>query len=146
MESQQDIVAGLSAAFTHESLTVARYLSFAQTAEIEGRAEAAAAFQEIAESVACAVQGHFDLLRDLEDPLTGLPLGGTGINLRAAVTADLQAMIEMYPRLARIAHAAGLADVASWLETLTMLKRSHAARLRRLTEDPVGMASTGEAG
>jgi rubrerythrin len=123
-----DLVSGLHAAFAAESMTAQRYAYFAQAAEIEGMLDLARLFSELAESAACAAHGHLDMLQDA-DPMTGQPIGESRLNLAAAMAAALREASEFYPGLAETAHAQGVADTASWLETLAALKKAHMARL-----------------
>ncbi|GGY47191.1 hypothetical protein GCM10010342_37920 [Streptomyces anulatus] len=91
-------------------------------------------FDELAESVACAAHGHLDVLRDLlggDDPDTGRALGDSRSNLAAAISRDLGEATERYPGLAARAHLDGVADLASWLETLCTLKKTHVDRLEQ---------------
>ncbi|MET8824346.1 rubrerythrin family protein [Streptomyces sp. NPDC004610] len=139
---------GVRAAFLAEAATAARYTYCAQVAGIEGHPEAARVFGELAESVACAAHGHLDVLRDLlggDDPETGRvlgdparaledtgrALGDTRRNLAAAIGGDLGEATELYPGLAARAHRDGAADLASWLETLCALKKTHVDRLEQ---------------
>jgi rubrerythrin len=126
--STEDLLSGLRSAFAAESMTAQRYAYFAQTAEIEGMVDLARLFTELAESAACAAHGHLDML-EYADPATGQPIGESRLNLAAAVTAALKEASEFYPGLTARAHAEGIADTASWLETLSALKKAHVARL-----------------
>ncbi|MFJ8969631.1 rubrerythrin family protein [Streptomyces anulatus] len=138
MEPDQSLTDGVRAAFLAEAATAARYTYFARVAEIEGRTEAARVFGELAESVVCAAHGHLDVLRDLlggDDPGTGRAFGDTRHNLAAAISGDLVEATDRYPGLAARAHLDGVADLASWLETLRTLKKTHVDRLEQaLTE------------
>lgn len=134
MEPEEFLADGVRAAFLAEAATAARYTYCARVAEIEGHSEAARVFGELAESVVCAAHGHLDVLRDLlggGDPGTGRALGDTRRNLAAAISGDLGEATERYPGLAARAHTDGVADVASWLETLCTLKRTHVDRLEQ---------------
>lgn len=130
VELSDALFADLRAAFIAEATTALRYRHFAQVAEIEGHVDVAKLFSELSESVACAAHGHIDLLRTVADPATRQPIGDTRLNLAAALTGDLTGFAELYPRLTANAHAAGHADVASWMSNLTALKKAHVARLR----------------
>ncbi|MFE7318743.1 rubrerythrin family protein [Streptomyces sp. NPDC057555] len=127
--SQQDLTTRLHAAFAAESMTAQRYFSFAQAAEIEGMVGLARLFSELAESASCAAQGHLDVLH-YTDPMTDLPVGETGLNIASALAACLRESTQTYPDLAALAHASGVADTASWLETLVALKKRHTERLQ----------------
>ncbi|MGX2993442.1 rubrerythrin family protein [Streptomyces sp. JNUCC 64] len=134
MEPDQSLADGVRAAFLAEAATAARYTYFARVAEIEGHTEAARVLDELAESVVCAAHGHLDVLRDLlggDDPGTGRALGDTRRHLASAIDGDLGEATERYPGLAARAHLDGVADLASWLETLCTLKKTHVDRLER---------------
>ncbi|NEB86996.1 rubrerythrin [Streptomyces anulatus] len=134
MEPDQSLTDGVRAAFRAEAATAARYTYFARVADIEGHSEAARVFGELAESVACAAHGHLDVLRDLlgdDDPGAGHALGDSRGNLAAAISGDLAEATERYPGLAARAHLEGVADLASWLETLCTLKKTHVDRLEQ---------------
>jgi rubrerythrin len=120
----------LRAAFLAEAANVQRYAYFAEVAEIEGRPETATFFRDLAATTTCAAHGHLDLLRYEGDPSTRRPIDDTDAELAASLAGVVQEATDLYPRLAERAHAEGLADVASWLETMTALKRAHMAKLR----------------
>jgi rubrerythrin len=124
-----DLHARLRNAFIAESMAAQRFTYFAQNAEIEGYVDAGQLFSQLAESSACAAHGHLDFLVDLADPATDRPIGETQLNLASAVVGELRDATERYPDLAGLAHEAGVADLASWFETLSALKRSRTGRL-----------------
>ncbi|MEU5551911.1 hypothetical protein ABZ738_19265 [Micromonospora sp. NPDC047793] len=119
----------IRAAFIAEASTVLRFQYFAQVSEIEGSLDSARLFTELAESAACVAHGHLDFLQAVADPATGRPLGDTDLNLAAALSSEMEAATARYPALVQQAHDEGLADVASWLETLRALKHAHLAKL-----------------
>ena len=124
----------LKDAFRSESETVHRYLYFAKLADIEGQAEVAQIFREIAEGGTCSAHGNLDFLRLIGDPMTDLPVGETDQNLGVAVAAEMYEYTEFYPEMARIAHAEGFPDIASWFETMTKIKRRHVELLKAALE------------
>jgi rubrerythrin len=128
MSSQ--LFADLRAAFASESMAAQRYTYFADIAEIEGQLELAKMLRELADTTNCVAHGHLDLLRYVADPSTRQPLGDTELNLAAALTGELHESADLYPKLTEHAHDEGLADLASWLETLTALKGAHVTRLQ----------------
>ncbi|WP_223166589.1 rubrerythrin family protein [Nonomuraea sp. SYSU D8015] len=130
-ELSRSLFEGMREAFVAESMTAQRYAYFAQIAEIEGHLEVSKLLGELAESVACAAHGHLDFLQYVADPATDQPIGETHLNLASSITGGLQEADELYPRLAAIAHSEGFADVASWLETLCALKKTHVTKLNQ---------------
>jgi rubrerythrin len=130
-DSRVDLFTGLRRALLSEALTVQRYSYFSEVAEIEGHSDVSAIFAGLVESLSCAAHGHLDWLQGAPDPATDLPIGETGLNLAASVAGERADATSLYPQLAEEAHAHGLADVASWLETMAALKRTHVAKLER---------------
>ncbi|WP_189939024.1 rubrerythrin family protein [Streptomyces sulfonofaciens] len=134
--------ADLRSALAAEATSALRYTYFAQVAEIEGHTEIARLFTELADSVTCAVHGHLDVIRDATAPDDERrDIGETGLNLASSVAGALQDAGEVYPRLMTAAHEEGHADVASWLTTLTALKKRHTARLDAALESLTGAPS-----
>ena len=71
----------LKEAFAGESQANRRYLYFAQKADVEGYPDVAALFRSVAEGETGHAFGHFDFLREVGDPVTGVPVGPTEDNL-----------------------------------------------------------------
>lgn len=144
-EFSAELRAQLREAFAAEAMTAARYTYFAQMAEIEGHIEIGQLFTQLAQSSACAAHGHLDFLQHLSDPLTDRAIGDTQLNLVASITGELRQAGESYPMLAELAHAEGVADLASWLETLIALKGAHVTRLDQtlaaLSDEPTEVIS-----
>jgi rubrerythrin len=118
----------LKTAFAGESQANRRYLYFAQKADVEGYPDVAALFRSVAEGETGHAFGHFDFLREVGDPVTGVPVGKTEDNLKSAIEGETYEYTEMYPGFARTARDEGLTDVADWLETLARAEKSHAGR------------------
>jgi rubrerythrin len=134
-EFSEEIRTGLRTAFNAEAAAVQRYSYFAQTAEIEGQMHVARLFSELANSLACAAHGHLDFLRDATDAASDQAVGNTTLNLANAIAAELREATELYPNLANAALEAGLADVASWMTTLSALKKAQVAKLQEVLMD-----------
>src|SRR5512133_1579324 len=75
----------LKAAFAGESQANRRYLYFANKADVEGQNDVAALFRSTAEGETGHAHGHLEWLEQCGDPATGLPIGPTRDNLKAAV-------------------------------------------------------------
>ena len=82
--------ANLKVAFAGESQANRRYLYFAQKADVEGYPDVAALFRSVAEGETGHAFGHFDFLREVGDPVTGVPVGPTEDNLKSAIEGDLR--------------------------------------------------------
>jgi rubrerythrin len=80
----------LKAAFAGESQANRRYLYFAQKADVEGFNDVSAVFRSTAEGETGHAHGHLEFLEGVGDPATGLPIGGTSNNLKAAIAGETQ--------------------------------------------------------
>jgi rubrerythrin len=116
----------LKAAFAGESQANRRYLYFAQKADVEGYNDVAAVFRSTAEGETGHAHGHLEFLEVSGDPATGLPIGPTGSNLKAA-----HEYTDMYPGMARTAREEGFGEIADWFETLAKAEKSHAGRFQK---------------
>ena len=88
-------------------------------------------FRSTAEGETGHAHGHLEYLEETGDPATGLPIGGTADNLRAAIAGETHEYTDMYPGMAKTARDEGLSEVADWMETLAKAERSHANRRHR---------------
>ena len=125
----------LKEAFAGESQANRRYLYFAKVADIEGYPEIAANFRDTAEGETGHAHGHLDYLKRVGDPATGLPIGDSELNLKAAVEGETHEYTDMYPGMAKTAREEGFEDVADWFETLAKAEKSHAGRFQSLLDD-----------
>lgn len=125
----------LKAAFAGESQANRRYLYFARRADIEGYPDVGGLFRDISEAETGHAFGHLDFLRETGDPGTGLPIGNTDANLRAAVDGETYEYSEMYPGFAKTARDEGFEELAEWFETLARAERSHAGRFTKGLEN-----------
>jgi rubrerythrin len=123
--------ANLKAAFAGESQANRRYLYFAAKADVEGYNDVAAVFRSTAEGETGHAHGHLDYLKDVGDPATGLPIGSTADNLKAAIAGETHEYTDMYPGMAKTARDEGHGEVADWFETLAKAERSHANRFQK---------------
>jgi len=121
----------LKAAFAGESQANRRYLYFASKADVEGQNDVAALFRSTAEGETGHAHGHLDFLKEVGDPATGLPMGDTATNLKAAIAGETHEYTDMYPGFAKTARDEGLKEVADWFETLAKAERSHANRFQK---------------
>src|SRR5580700_10148436 len=124
----------LKAAFAGESQANRRYLYFAKVADVEGQPEIAGLFRDTAEGETGHAHGHLDYLKAVGDPATGLPLGDSLLNLKAAVHGETHEYTDMYPGFAKTARDEGFAEIADWFETLAKAEKSHAGRFAKAFE------------
>ena len=122
----------LKDAFAGESQANRRYLYFAKVADVEGYPEVAANFRETAEGETGHAHGHLDFLKTVGDPATGLPIGDSATNLKAAIAGETHEYTDMYPGMAKTARDEGFAEVADWFETLAKAEKSHAGRFDKV--------------
>ena len=118
----------LKDAFAGESQANRRYLYFAKQADIEGYPDVAGLFRDTAEGETGHAHGHLDYLKEVGDPATGLPMGETTENLKAAVAGETHEYTDMYPGMAKVARDEGFQQIADWFETLAKAEKSHAGR------------------
>jgi rubrerythrin len=121
----------LKDAFAGESQANRRYLYFANKADIEGQNDVAALFRSTAEGETGHAHGHLEFLEAVGDPATGLPIGGSRLNLKAAVAGETHEYTDMYPGMAKTARGEGFDEIADWFETLAKAERSHANRYQK---------------
>ena len=121
----------LKAAFAGESQANRRYLYFANKADIEGQNDVAALFRSTAEGETGHAHGHLEYLEIVGDLATGLPIGSSRNNLKAAVAGETHEYTDMYPGMAKTARGEGFDEIADWFETLAKAERSHANRYQK---------------
>jgi len=125
----------LKAAFAAEAGANRRYLYFASKADIEGYNDVSSVFRSTAEGETGHAHGHLEYLEPVGDPATGLPIGSTAENLRAAIAGEIHDCTEMYPGMARTAREEGFDEIADWFETLARAERSHANRFQKALDN-----------
>ena len=121
----------LKAAFAGESQANRRYLYFAQKADVEGHNDVAVVFRSTAEGETGHAHGHLEFLEESGDPATGLPIGTTSDNLKAAIAGETHEYTDMYPGMAKTAREEGFEEIADWFETLAKAEKSHAGKFQR---------------
>ena len=125
----------LKAAFAGESQANRRYLYFAKVADVEGQPEIAGLFRDTAEGETGHAHGHLEYLEAVGDPATGLPIGATSLNLKAAIAGETHEYTDMYPGMAKSARDEGFGEIADWFETLAKAERSHANRFQKALDN-----------
>jgi rubrerythrin len=124
----------LKDAFAGESQANRRYLYFAQVADVEGLPEVAGNFKETADGETGHAHGHLKYLAQVGDPATGLPIGNSEKNLKAAIAGETHEYQNMYPGMAKSAREEGFDDIAEWFETLAKAEKSHAGRFQKMLD------------
>jgi rubrerythrin len=89
-------------------------------------------FRDTAEGETGHAHGHLDYLKEVGDPATGLPLGDTAANLKAAIAGETHEYTDMYPGMAKTAREEGFKQIADWFETLAKAEKSHAGRFQKM--------------
>ncbi len=125
----------LKAAFARESQANRRYLYFAAKADVEGYNDVAAVFRSTAEGETGHAHGHLEYLEAVGDPATGMPIGSTAANLKAAIAGETHEYTNMYPSMAKSAREEGFDEIADWFETLARAERSHANRFQKALDN-----------
>src|SRR5207244_4203597 len=113
----------LKDAFAGESQANRRYLYFAQKADVEGFNDVSAVFRSTAEGETGHAHGHLEYLEAVGDPATGLPIGETRLNLKAAIAGETHEYTDMYPGMAKAAREEGFGEIDDWCETLAKAER-----------------------
>ena len=126
--------------FANEAQTLIRYQRFASTARHEGFQTIAEMFERLSQNQTIVVEGHLDFLRNISDPLSGLPLGPTTDNLNAALAAEATSQ-DIYSSATRMAEDEGFVDIASWLRSTAASKRIHQERISAAVKE---ISETGE--
>src|SRR4030081_1825113 len=126
----------LKAAFAGESQANRRYLYFAQKADVEGFNDVSAVFRSTAEGETGHAHGHLEYLEAVGDPATGLPIGPTRSNLKAAIAGETHEYTDMYPGMARTGRTEGVDESADWFETLAKAEGACANRFQK-TRDTI---------
>ena len=124
----------LKDAFAGESQANRRYLYFAAKADVEGENDVAAVFRSTAEGETGHAHGHLEYMEAVGDPATGLPIGSTSNNLKAAIAGETHEYTDMYPGMAKSAREEGFDDIAEWFETLAKAEKSHAGRFQKMLD------------
>ncbi len=124
----------LKDAFAGESQANRRYLYFATKADVEGYNDVATIFRSTAEGETGHAHGHLEYLEATGDPATGLPIGGTADNLKAAIAGETHEYTDMYPGMTKKASEEGFDEIADWFETLAKAERSHANRFQKVLD------------
>jgi len=122
----------LKDAFAGESQANRRYLYFANKADVEGYNDVAVVFRSTAEGETGHAHGHLEYLEAVGDPATGLPIGETGANLKAAIAGETHEYTDMYPGMAKTARAEGFNEIADWFETLAKAEKAHAGKFTNM--------------
>jgi len=121
----------LKDAFAGESQANRRYLYFSKQADVEGYPDIAGLFRDTAEGETGHAHGHLDYLKAVGDPATGLPIGDSQDNLKAAIAGETHEYTDMYPGMAKSAREEGFSEIADWFETLAKAEKSHAGRFQK---------------
>jgi rubrerythrin len=121
----------LKEAFAGESQANRRYLYFARVADIEGYPDVGGLFRDTSEAETGHAFGHLDFLKEVGDPVTGVPNGTPSQDLKSAVEGETYEYTEMYPGFAKTARDEGLSELAEWFETLAKAEKSHAGRFAK---------------
>ena len=125
----------LKDAFAGESQANRRYLYFAAKADVEGYNDVAAVFRSTGEGETGHAHGHLEYLEETGDHATGLPIGGTSDNLKAAIEGETHEYTDMYPGMAKKARDEGFDEIADWFETLAKAERSNANRFQQALDN-----------
>ena len=98
---------------------------------MEGQNDVSAVFRLTVEGETGHAHGHLEYLEGVGDPATGLLIGKSRDNLKAAIAGETYEYTDMYLGMAKQAREEGFAEIADWFETLAKAERSHANRFQK---------------
>lgn len=125
----------IQALFARDAETLLRYRCFAAMARNEGADAVADLFERLAESQLVLAEGHLDVIRNVGDPFSGLPLRHNQELLHAAIVSEAHDADDLVPTFASVADAEGFAACASWIRNVGHLKTMNIERLKSLLTD-----------
>jgi rubrerythrin len=125
----------LKAAFTSTAQSAMRYEYFALRADISGHLSAARLFRSAAEAERGQAQIYLDLLREVADPQTSLPIGSSEQNLESAIARSSYEQGVMYPGFSKTAREEGFDTVAAWFERMGRSELMLAMHFKRALKD-----------
>jgi rubrerythrin len=117
----------LELGFARESQAAMRYRYFAQQADIEGEPEIAALFRSLADGATGHALGHLELLAEIADPATGMPIEVVADSVASASTSEAADHNSLYPAFGATARSEGFTEVGEWMNALA--KADHVDRL-----------------
>jgi rubrerythrin len=106
----------LKAAFAGESQANRRYTLFKRIAELEGSAEAVAAFDRAAAEETAHALGHMAYMGEF---------GSTADNLNAAWEGENYETVDMYPDFAKVAEDEGYPEIAHFFRAVGGFEKQH---------------------
>jgi rubrerythrin len=112
----------LKAAFAGESQANRRYTLFARIADLEGDAEAKAAFDHAAAEETAHALGHLAYMG---------AFGITADNLKAAHDGEDYETVEMYPEFAQVAEDEGYPEIAQYFRAVGGFEKQHRDRYKK---------------
>jgi len=116
----------LKTAFAGEAQANRRYLYFSRKADEEGYPEVASLFKGIAEGETAHAFHHFDSMKEMGDPVTGLSVASVKEMLNSSVQGETYEYTTMYPTFARMAREEGFEEIAKYFDVLTKAEHAHA--------------------
>ena len=116
----------LKTAFAGEAQANRRYLYFSRKADEEGTPEIAALFMGFAAGETAHAFHHFDSMKEIGDPVTGVSVANVKDMLRSSVEGETYEYTTMYPSFAVTAREEGFEEIAKYFDVLTKAEHAHA--------------------
>jgi rubrerythrin len=116
----------LKAAFGGESQANRRYTLYKRIAELEGHAEAVAAFERALTEETAHALGHLAYFGGY---------GDTAANLETAIGGEEYECTSMYPEFARIAEEEGLPDIARYFKMVGAYEKQHHDQFKKALDN-----------
>ncbi len=124
----QEMLAGDAQAYV-------RLMYFAGDAERQGATHTASRLREIAEGELSHAFGHLDVLKQVGDPITEMPIGSSSEDVASAIESTSFDCDGLYVRFMSTARDEELFQAADWIESVVEDKRKYVAMLRKIEVD-----------
>jgi rubrerythrin len=121
----QEMLAGDAQAYV-------RMLYFARKADEEGDVDTAACLREIADGELKHALGHLDVLKQVGDPITEMPIDTSSKIVASAIESTSFDCDGLYVRFMSTARDEELFQAAEWIESVVDDKKKYVAMLREI--------------
>lgn|SRR3989338_9739854 len=131
---ESETYANLRDVFVNEVQAHRRYLYSAEIADQAGDMDVARTFRDAAESEARHATLVLDILAEVSDPVTDLPLNDSADCLRSAIDSETLDVND-YTGFAKTAREEGYDSVAEYLEEVVAADRKHQQKFQRVLDE-----------
>ena len=121
----QEMLAGDAQAYV-------RLMYFAREAERQGDLHTAALLREVADGELNHAFGHLEVLKQVGDPITEMPIGSPNEDVASAIESTKFDCNGLYVRFMSTARDEELFRAADWIESVVEDKRNYVAMLQEI--------------